>query len=78
MPFNLSLSPSQIEFVLKPGVTLTQAYQVTNESDQPITLNTQVLPFLPSGNNGSVVYHNLISNPNINFYAPYNNGPMKL
>jgi len=65
--FDLSLSPSQIEFVLKPGVTLTQAYQVTNESNQTITLNTQVLPFLPSGNNGSVTYNNLISNPNITF-----------
>jgi len=41
--FNLSLTPPQVEFVLKPGVTLTQAYQVTNESDQSLTLNTQVL-----------------------------------
>jgi hypothetical protein len=74
--FNLSLTPPQIEFVLKPGVTLTQAYQVTNESDQTITLNTQVLPFLPSGNDGSVTYNNLISNPNINFSL--NNADLKL
>lgn len=65
--FNLSLTPSQIEFVLQPGITLTQAYQVTNESDQEITLNTKVIPFLPVGNNGSVTYSNLISNPNISF-----------
>lgn len=65
--YHISLTPSQIEFVLKPGVTLTQAYQITNESNQKITLNTQVLPFLPSGDNGSVTYNNLISNPNINF-----------
>lgn len=65
--FDISLSPPQAEFVLKPGVTLTQAYQVTNNSDQTITLNTKVLPFLPSGDNGSVNYSNLISNPNINF-----------
>lgn len=74
--FNLSLTPPQVEFVLKPGVTLTQAYQVTNESDQKITLNTQVLPFLPSGNNGSVTYNNLLSNPNINFSL--NNADLKL
>ena len=74
--FNLSLTPPQVEFVLKPGVTLTQAYQVTNESDQSLTLNTQVLPFLPSGNNGSVTYNNLISNPNINFSL--NNADLKL
>jgi hypothetical protein len=74
--FNLSLTPPQIEFILKPGVTLTQAYQITNESDQKITLNTQVLPFLPSGDNGSVTYNNLISNPNINFSL--NNTDLKL
>ncbi len=74
--FNLSLTPPQIEFVLKPGVTLTQAYQVTNESNQAIQLNTQILPFLPSGDNGSVTYNNLISNPNINFSL--NNSDLKL
>ena len=65
--FNLSLSPPQSEYILKPGVTLIQAYEVTNNSDQVITVNTKVLPFLPSGDNGSVTYSNLISNPNINF-----------
>jgi len=67
MAFNLSISPPQIEFILKPGVTLIQAYDVTNNSDQNISVNTKVLPFLPSGDNGSVTYSNLISNPNINF-----------
>ncbi len=65
--FNLSLSPPQVEFVLKPNVTLTQAYEVTNNSDQPITVNTKVLPFLPTGDNGSVTYSDLISNPNVIF-----------
>jgi hypothetical protein len=65
--FNLSLSPPQAEFVLKPNVNLTQAYEVTNNSDQPITINTKVLPFLPTGDNGSVTYSDLISNPNIIF-----------
>jgi len=76
MAFNLSLTPPQIEFILKPGVTLTQAYQITNESDQKITLNTQILPFLPSGNDGSITYNNLISNPNITFSL--NNADLKL
>jgi hypothetical protein len=67
MSFNLSLSPPQSEFVLKPNVNLTQAYEVTNNSDQPITVNTKVLPFLPTGDNGSVTYSDLISNPNIIF-----------
>lgn len=74
--FNLSLSPPQIEFVLKPGITLTQAYQVTNNSDNPITLNTEVLPFLPQGDTGSVSYSSLLANPNIAFSL--NNANLKL
>ena len=65
--FDLSLSPPQAEFILKPNVTLTQAYEVTNNSNQEITINTKVLPFLPSGDDGSVTYSDLISNPNIIF-----------
>jgi len=65
--FNLSLSPPQTEFVLKPGVTLTQAYEVTNNSSESITLNTEVLPFIPQGDNGSVSYSALLANPNIAF-----------
>lgn len=76
MAFNLSLSPPQIEFVLRPGVTITQAYQVTNNSDQSVTLNTKVLPFLPQGNDGSVTYSNLLSNPGISFSL--NNADLKL
>lgn len=74
--FNISLSPSQIEFVLKPGITLTQAYQITNNSDQSITLNTEVLPFLPQGDNGSVSYSSLLANPNIVFSL--NNANLRL
>ncbi|MFA5750053.1 MAG: hypothetical protein WC895_02440 [Candidatus Shapirobacteria bacterium] len=65
--FDLTISPSQIEFILKPGITITQAYEITNNSNQEISLNTEVLPFLPQGNNGSVVYANLSQNPNILF-----------
>jgi len=65
--FDITLSPYQIEFVLKPNITITQVYEVTNNSDQPITLNTEVLPFLPQGNNGSVTYTDISSNPNISF-----------
>ncbi len=74
--FNISLSPPQIEFVLKPGITLTQAYQITNNSQNSITLNTEVLPFLPQGDNGSVSYSSLLANPNISFSL--NNSDLKL
>ena len=65
--FNLTLSPAQIEFVLKPGVTIIQAYDVINDDDSSITLNTEVLPWIPSGTNGSVNYNQAVSNPNIEF-----------
>ncbi|HPT66174.1 MAG TPA: hypothetical protein PK257_02590 [Candidatus Woesebacteria bacterium] len=65
--FNLSLSPAQSEYVLKPGVNLVQAYDVTNNSDSEIILNTEILPWIPSGTDGSVNYNQAISNPNIEF-----------
>ncbi|MDD3002543.1 MAG: hypothetical protein PHS06_01590 [Candidatus Shapirobacteria bacterium] len=65
--FNLTLSPAQIEFVLKPGVTIIQAYDVINDSGSSITLNTEVLPWIPSGTNGSVNYNQAVNNPNIEF-----------
>ncbi|HOR02350.1 MAG TPA: hypothetical protein PKZ92_03790 [Candidatus Woesebacteria bacterium] len=74
--FNLSLSPSQIEFVIRPGASLTQAYQVANNSDQAITLNTKILPFLPSNDTGSVNYQNVSPNPNIIFSL--NNADLQL
>jgi hypothetical protein len=65
--FDITLSPSQIEFVLKPGVTIIQAYEITNNSDLPITLNTEISPWIPAGTNGSVNYSQATNNPNIEF-----------
>ena len=65
--FNLTLSPAQLEYVLKPGVTIIQAYNVTNNSDSSITLFTEVLPWIPSGTDGSVNYDQAVNNPNIEF-----------
>ena len=65
--FNITISPAQIEYLIKPNATIIQAYEVNNNSNQDIYLNSQVLPFLPQGNSGSVVYQNIPTNPNINF-----------
>lgn len=65
--FNLTISPVQIEYILKPGITITQAYEITNNSSETIYLNSEVLPFIPQGNNGSVVYKNISPNPEISF-----------
>jgi hypothetical protein len=67
MPFNLTLSPSQIEFVLKPGINLTQTYEIANNSNEDITLTTEVSPWIPVGTDGSVNYSQAVSNPNIEF-----------
>lgn len=65
--FNLTLSPSQIEFVLKPNASIIQAYDVVNNSESNITLNTEILPWIPSGTDGSVNYNQATANPDIEF-----------
>lgn len=65
--FNLTLSPSQVEFTLKPSVTIIQAYEVTNNSSQDITLNTEILPWVPVGNNGSVNYLQAATSSDLDF-----------
>jgi len=65
--FNLTLSPSQVEFTLKPSVTIIQAYEVSNNSSQDITLNTEILPWVPVGNNGSVNYLQAATSSDLNF-----------
>ena len=65
--FNLTISPAQIEYLLKPNAIIIQAYDIINNSDQDIYLNTEVLPFIPQGNTGSVIYQNVSTNPNISF-----------
>lgn len=58
MPFNTTIKPAQLEIVARPGVTLTQAYTVTNNSDSPSILSSSVLPWHPEGTSGSVSYDN--------------------
>ena len=65
--FNLSIFPAQSEYVLKPGINLVQAYNISNNSDSEITLNTEILPWIPSGTDGSVNYNQAANNPNIEF-----------
>jgi len=64
---NLILKPAQTELISKPGVTITQAYNVINNSNSSIVLSTEVLPFAPLGDDGSVTYDNLTPNPKIQF-----------
>ena len=65
--FNLSVSPPQLEVILKPGTTITQAYRVTNNSDQTIFLHTSIKPWIPTDTTGSLTYQDIIPNPHIHF-----------
>jgi len=65
--FNITISPAQIEYLLKPNTTIIQAYDITNNSDQDINLTTEIISFIPQGNTGSVTYQNNFSDPNISY-----------
>jgi hypothetical protein len=67
MELNLTLKPAQLEMVAKPGVSFTQAYQVTNNSDSSLVVNTSVLPWLPIGSDGSLTYDHVPLNPDFSF-----------
>lgn len=74
--FNLSIEPAQIEYILQPGRTIIQTYQVRNESGNPITLTTSVEAWKPKSNDGSVSYDNAILNSNLEF--TFTNSDIKL
>ena len=65
--FNLTLKPAQTELVALPGSTIIQTYDVTNNSSESLTLSSQVLPWVPRGNDGSVDYLQALPNPHLAF-----------
>jgi hypothetical protein len=73
---DLTLKPAQLEMVAKPGASFTQAYQVTNNSDSSLMVTTSVLPWLPTGSDGSLTYDNVFPNPNFSFSL--NNSDLQL
>jgi len=50
----LSISPPLLEVMIKPGKSISQAFVVTNESDQDLYLKTAVVPFLPADEKGNI------------------------
>lgn len=63
----LSISPAQVELVIKPGVTVTQAFNIQNLSDSPQIVSASILPWLPQGPDGSVSYDSVPTPPGIYF-----------
>jgi len=54
--YNLTIKPAQIEIIAKPGSSITQAYQITNNSPNTLYLTPSVEAWTPQGNDGSVKY----------------------
>lgn len=57
--FSATLKPAQVELVARPGITLTQAYNVVNNSNTPMVVSASVLRWLPKGTDGSVSYESV-------------------
>ncbi len=61
--FNLSLDPAQIEITLKPNAVFTQAYNITNNSTSTLLLSSSISAWVPTDNEGSVLYQDTINSP---------------
>lgn len=51
---SLSIWPPLLEVQIQPGRMVTQAYQLTNNSDHELQVTPLVAPFSPSGENGRI------------------------
>ncbi|MBU1088346.1 hypothetical protein KKA02_00490, partial [Patescibacteria group bacterium] len=56
MPFNLSITPAQIEILSKANKTITQTYQVKNNSGSAVDLSASIEQWQPVNNDGSIQY----------------------
>ncbi|MBU1130447.1 hypothetical protein KKE45_03970 [Patescibacteria group bacterium] len=54
--FNLSITPAQIEILSKADKTITQTYQIKNNSNSAIDLSTSIEQWQPVNNDGSIQY----------------------
>jgi len=50
----LSLYPPLLEVMIKPGKTITQTYQITNQGDSDLVMTTKILAFEPADELGNI------------------------
>jgi len=67
MPFDITLSPSVSEISITPGNKFILAFNMTNNTNSELILNSSVDTWLPRGNTGQIVYTNVYADPNISF-----------
>ncbi|RLC35666.1 hypothetical protein DRH14_00240 [Candidatus Shapirobacteria bacterium] len=83
MPFNLSITPAQLEILAKPNQHLTQTYQLQNNSSSPIFLSASIQQWQPNSTNQSPQYlpqtntpvHFSLLNSNIKLNQPFSIPP---
>lgn len=61
--FNLSLEPAQIEILIKPSAVFTQAYNIINNSTETQLLSSSLSAWVPSDNQGGVLYQDNFDSP---------------
>ena len=74
--FDITLSPSNNEFFIKPGQNYLLAFDIVNNSQTTLTLNSNVETWLPKGDKGEISYENAFADPSISFSL--NNSDLKL
>jgi len=55
---SLGIYPPLLEVTIKPGKSITQAYELTNSSDTDLVINSEILPFEPADELGNIVIRN--------------------
>ena len=74
--FDITLSPSTSEITILPGFKYLLAFNIQNNSDSTITLNSSIESWQPKGNEGLVYYTDNLKDTTINFNL--NNSNLKL
>jgi len=59
---SLSIWPPLLEVIIQPGRTITQAYQITNNSDHELSITPNIFPFEPVGEEGQIKINKFDSN----------------
>lgn len=63
---SLSITPPLLEVQIQPGKSLTQAYQISNNSETELVLKAEVVPFEPADEEGGVKFREVFE-PKIGF-----------
>jgi len=53
---SLSISPPLLEIMIQPGKSITQAYEIKNNAPTDLYVQTTVIPFTASSENGQIIY----------------------